>query len=68
MLAKDKSSGEQGCDSAYLETEGGVAYIQATEAPPEVYAAAANLLPAERMVGLAPQVILDAADRIRAIM
>jgi hypothetical protein len=67
MLAKDSGSGEQGCDSCYLGDDQ-QAYVQAQEASPEIYAAATNLLPGERIVGLAPQVILDAADRIRARM
>lgn len=67
MLAKDMTSGDQGCDSCYLGDDLR-AYVQAGEASPAAYAAAKNLLPGERMVGLDPQVILAAADRLRAIM
>lgn len=67
MLAKDGSSGDQGCDSCYLGDDG-LAYVQAQEASPEAYQAAVNYLPGEKIVRLAPQVILDAADRIRARM
>lgn len=65
MLAKDTTSGDQGCDSRYLGDDL-AAYVQAQEASQEAYDAAVNLLPGERIVRLAPQVILDAADRIRA--
>lgn len=67
MLAKDLTSGEQGCDSLYLGDDIMV-YVQAQEASPEAYQAAVNFLPGEKMVGLRPQVILDAADRLRASM
>lgn len=65
MLAKDPDSGDQGCPSCYLG-EDAMAYVQAEEAPAPAYAASVNLLPGERMVRINPQVILDAADRIRA--
>jgi len=64
MLAKDGSSGDQGCDSCYLGDDG-LAYVQAQEASPAAYKAAVNYLPGERIVGLDPQVILDAADQLR---
>lgn len=67
MLAKDTNSGEQGCDSCYLGDNRRV-YVQAQEASTEAYAAAVNYLPGERIVELSPQVILDAADQIRARM
>lgn len=65
ILAKDAGSGDQGCPSCYL---GGdlMVYVQADEAPPAAYAAAVNLLPGERIVRIDSQVILDAADRLRA--
>jgi hypothetical protein len=65
MLAKDTSNGEQGCDSCYLGDDVKV-YVQAGEASPDAYEAAENLLPGERIVRIDPQVILDAADRLRA--
>ena len=65
MLAKDMSSGEQGCPSCYLGDDL-MAYVQAEEATSDAYEAAVNLLPRERIVRIDPQVILDAADRIRA--
>ncbi|MDQ2881162.1 MAG: hypothetical protein M3Y48_07940 [Actinomycetota bacterium] len=65
MLAKDTSSGDQGCPSCYLGDDA-MAYVQAGEASPGAYDAAVNLLPGERIVRIAPQVILDAADRLRA--
>lgn len=65
MLSKDMSSGEQGCPSCYLGDDVMV-YVQAEEASPDAYDAAVNLLPRERLVRINPQVILDAADRIRA--
>ncbi|MGH3983772.1 MAG: hypothetical protein ACRDST_14095 [Pseudonocardiaceae bacterium] len=64
MLAKDTSSGDQGCDSCYLGDDAMV-YVQAEEAAPAAYEVAENLLPGERIVRLDPQVILDAADRLR---
>ena len=39
---------------------------EAGEASPAAYEAAENLLPGERIVQIKPQVILDAADRLRA--
>lgn len=65
MLAKDISSGDQGCPSCYLG-EDQMLYVQSDEAPGQAYTAAVNLLPGERIVRINPQVILDAADRIRA--
>ena len=65
MLAKDTSSGDQGSPSCYLGDDMKV-YVQADEASPAAYDAAVNLLPGERIVGIDPQVILDAADRLRA--
>ncbi|MGH3921830.1 MAG: hypothetical protein ACRDTH_11570 [Pseudonocardiaceae bacterium] len=65
MLAKDTSSGDQGCDSCYLGDDVKV-YVQAEEAAPAAYEAAENLLPGERIVRIDPQVVLDAADRLRA--
>ncbi|MGH3867721.1 MAG: hypothetical protein ACRDQ4_16615 [Pseudonocardiaceae bacterium] len=65
MLAKDTSSGEQGCPSCYLGDDA-MAYVQAEEAQSEVYDAAVNLLPGEKIVRIAPQVILDAAAQLRA--
>lgn len=65
MLAKDGNSGDQGCPSCYLGEDAKV-YVQADEASPAAYDAAVNLLPGERMVRIDPQVILDAADRLRA--
>lgn len=62
MLAKDVSSGDQGC---YLGDDAKV-YVQAEEAEPDAYEVAENLLPGERIVRIDPQVILDAADRLRA--
>lgn len=56
MLAKDESSGDQGSPSCYLGDDVRV-YVQADEASTEVYAAAQNLLPGERIVGIDPQVI-----------
>lgn len=64
MLAKDTSSGDQGCDSCYLGDDVKI-YVQAGEAPLAAYEAAENLLPGERIVRIDPQVILDAADRLR---
>lgn len=65
MLAKDMSSGDQGCPSCYLGDDS-MAYVQAEEASPDAYDAAVNLLPRERIVRIDPQVILAAADRIRS--
>ncbi|MGH3941159.1 MAG: hypothetical protein ACRDTG_21490 [Pseudonocardiaceae bacterium] len=65
MLAKDKSSGDQGSPSCYLGDDMKV-YVQADEASPATYDAAVNLLPGERIVGIDSQVILDTADRLRA--
>jgi hypothetical protein len=65
MLAKDTSSGEQGCPSCYLGDDA-MAYVQAEEAHAEAYDAAVNLLPGEKIVRIAPQVILDAAAQLRA--
>ncbi|MGH3720707.1 MAG: hypothetical protein ACRDRI_18050 [Pseudonocardiaceae bacterium] len=65
MLAKDTSSGEQGCPSCYLGDDA-MAYVQAEEAQVEAYGAAVNLLPGEKIVRIAPQVILDAAAQLRA--
>ncbi|MGH3824284.1 MAG: hypothetical protein ACRDRA_15860 [Pseudonocardiaceae bacterium] len=65
MLAKDQDSGEQGCQSCYLGEDVKV-HVQAEEASSEVYAAAENLLPLEKIVSVKPQVILDAADALRA--
>ncbi len=65
MLAKDISSGDQGCQSCYLGDDVKV-YVQAEEAEPAAYEAAENLLPGERIVRINPQVILDAADRLQA--
>jgi hypothetical protein len=65
MLAKDIGSGDQGCPSCYLGDDAKV-YVQAREASPTAYEAAENLLPGERIVQIDPQVILDAADRLRA--
>ncbi len=65
MLAKDMSSGDQGCPSCYLG-EDRMAYVQAEEASPDVYEAAVNLLSGEKIVRTNAQVILDAADQIRA--
>jgi len=65
MLAKDVDSGDQGCHSCYLGDDMEV-YVQADEASPAAYDAAVNLLPGERIVRIKPQVILDAADRLRA--
>lgn len=53
MLAKDGSSGDQGCDSCYLGDDRR-AYVQAGEASPEVYAAAKNLIRAF-LAGRTPQ-------------
>ena len=64
-LAKDVSSGEQGCPSCYLGDDAMV-YVQADEAQTEAYDAAVNLLPGEKIVRIAPQVILDAAAQLRA--
>ncbi len=58
------SSGDQGCPSCYLGDDAKV-HVQAEEASPEVYEAAVNMLPRERIVSIDPQVILDAADRLR---
>ncbi|MGH3885040.1 MAG: hypothetical protein ACRDSZ_00465 [Pseudonocardiaceae bacterium] len=65
MLAKDGNSGDQGCPSCYHGDDMKV-YVQADEAAPAAYDVAVNLLPGERIVRLNPQVILDAADRLRA--
>ncbi|MGB9282339.1 MAG: hypothetical protein WCB57_20035 [Pseudonocardiaceae bacterium] len=65
MLAKDLRSGDQGCPSCYLGDDAEV-YVQGDEASPAAYNAAENLLPGERIVQIDPQVILDAADRLRA--
>lgn len=61
MPAKDGTSGDQSC---YLGADMKV-YVQADEAAPAAYDAAVNLLPGERIVRIDPQVILDAADRLR---
>lgn len=65
MLAKDPDSGDQGCPCCYLGDDAKV-HVQAKEAAPDVYHAALNLLPRERIVSIEPQVILDAADRLRS--
>ncbi len=57
--------GDQGYDSCYLGDDSMV-YVQAEEAAAAAYEVAENLLPGERIVRLDPQVILDAADRLRA--
>jgi hypothetical protein len=67
LLAKDMSSGDQGCPSCYLGDDMKL-HVQSDESSPDVYATALNLLPGEKIVAIAPQVILDAADRLRAIM
>ncbi len=66
MLAKAVGSGDQGCPSCYIGDDAKV-YVQAEEASRDAYAAAANVLPGERIVGIDPQVILDAADRLRVL-
>jgi hypothetical protein len=67
MLAKDKSSGDQGCPSAYLGADK-LVHVQARKATPAVYAAAINMLNGEEIVSIEPQVILDAAARLRDLM
>ncbi|MGH3852188.1 MAG: hypothetical protein ACRDR6_01545 [Pseudonocardiaceae bacterium] len=66
LLAKDQSSGGQGCPSGYL-ADNGMCVIQGPEVDATTYAHLANVLPGERGVLLKPQVILDLADQLRAL-
>lgn len=66
MLATDVDSGGQGCQSGYL-AENGMCVIQGPEVDAHTYGNMANVLPSERGVEVKPQVILDLADRIRAL-
>lgn len=66
LLAKDQSSGGQGCPSGYLG-DNGMCVIQGPEVDDDTYANLANVLPGEKGVVLRPQVILDLANQLRAL-
>ena len=66
QLAKDDSSGNGGCPSIHM-CENGVAAIQGQEVDGDTFARLPNVLPGERAVFLDPDVILEAADKIRAM-
>jgi hypothetical protein len=65
MLCKDNGSGNGGCPSIGL-AEDGSAVVLAPEVDTETLAGLPNVLPGERAVCIDPDVILRAADIIRA--
>lgn len=65
MLFKDQSSGGNGCPAIYL-TDNGQVVVQGPGVDPETFANLANVLPGETALRIAPEVLLGAADRLRA--
>jgi hypothetical protein len=65
LLAKDRSSGNGGCPSVHWR-EDGKAVVQAPEVDADTFSQLPNVLPGERGVYIEPEVILAAADEIRA--
>ena len=61
MLAKDEGSGRNGCPAVYLKD--GMVIVQAPEVGVD---GLANVLPGEVASAIKPQVILAAADVLRA--
>jgi hypothetical protein len=64
QLAKDDASGNGGCPSVHMR-EDGMAVVQAPEVDADTFAGLPNVLPGERAVYIKPEVILEAADKIR---
>ncbi|MFC5183826.1 hypothetical protein [Actinomadura harenae] len=66
LLSKDKGSGGNGCPSVYL-AESGELVVQGGEVDTATHAELANVLPGETAVRIAPEVLLEAVERLRAM-
>jgi hypothetical protein len=65
LLAKDEDSGRTGCPSVYLDDDG-MAVVQAPEVDSATAGQLLNVLPGEVGVRIKPEVLLAAADKLRA--
>jgi hypothetical protein len=59
MLAKDGSSGDDGCPSVYLAEDGGLV-VQGDMLDADTYGNLKNLLPGEGAVRISPAVVAEA--------
>lgn len=65
MLHKDDKSGGNGCPSIYLAENGDVV-VQGCVVDGDTFAELVNVLPGESAVQITPDILLGAAERLRA--
>ncbi|MBW8485550.1 hypothetical protein [Actinomadura parmotrematis] len=66
MIYKDQGSGGNGCPSVYL-AESGELVVQGDSLDAATFGELANVLPGEGAVRIAPEVLLGAVERLKAM-